>query len=120
MKKAYAAMFALGLVAALVIVNIVSAPDPPPYEYVDQAVQRPDASEERRVKLHGFAAAVERQGNRWDFALERNGRSVRASFAGLAPDGFTDGSEVIVTGLLIGNSELRATGLAIRRKPLGS
>ena len=71
------------------------------YKHVDEVLANPSAWQGKRLQLHGYARDVHRAGTRdWSFGIEWKGRRIEASYAGIVPDTFKEGSEVVVKGRL--------------------
>ena len=77
------------------------------YRYVDEVMAAPDEWHGKALKVHGYvkAGSIERKPDslEYRFDLQRNGRTVKAYFSGIAPDQFKDDSEVVLTGVLTGS-----------------
>ena len=79
------------------------------YMRVDEVMVDPAAWHGKRLQLHGYVEGIERKRNSLDyrFNVQSNGRVVRASYSGVVPDTFKDGSEVVLKG------HLRANGFVV-------
>lgn len=85
------------------------------YKHVDEVVANPQAWAGKRLQLHGFARDVQRSGTR-DFAfdVEWNGKRIGATYAGIVPDTFKEGAEVVVKGRLQSDSHLASTEIVAK------
>jgi cytochrome c-type biogenesis protein CcmE len=74
------------------------------YKHVDEVMQAPDQWYGKRLQLHGFVAKNTLQRKRdsldYRFTIENNGALVKASYSGIVPDTFKEGSEVVIKGTL--------------------
>src|SRR5689334_3515635 len=72
------------------------------YKHVDEVMVSPAQWYGKPLQLHGFAADVKKSVNSLDYRfIVKNGEySVQASYTGVVPDTFKDGSEVVVKGKL--------------------
>lgn len=72
------------------------------YKHVDEVVADPEAWHGKRLQVHGFAKDVRRKSDSldWRFEVHNNGKVLRASYTGIAPDTFKNDSEVVVKGML--------------------
>jgi len=72
------------------------------YKRVDEVMADPAAWHGKRVQLHGYATAIERKRNslEYRFKVQSNGSVVQASYKGVVPDTFKEGSEVVLKGKL--------------------
>lgn len=72
------------------------------YKHVDEVMANPQEWQGKRLQVHGFARDVRRKADSldWRFEVHNNGKVIRASYTGIAPDTFKDDSEVVVKGTL--------------------
>lgn len=74
------------------------------YKHVDEVMTDPAAWEGKRLQLHGYIVdgSILRKPNtlEYRFQVHNNGQVVHASYTGIVPDGFKDGSEVVLKGSL--------------------
>jgi cytochrome c-type biogenesis protein CcmE len=72
------------------------------YKHVDEVMTAPDAWYGKRLQVHGHASDIRRRPDSLDyrFDISHNGQVVKASYTGIVPDTFKDGSEVVVKGTL--------------------
>jgi len=81
------------------------------YKHVDEVMASPQQRYGKKLQLHGHVVdgSVMRRRDTLDyrFKIENNGYSVDATYTGVVPDTFKDGSEVVVKG------RLDATGFAV-------
>jgi cytochrome c-type biogenesis protein CcmE len=72
------------------------------YKHVDEVMTAPDAWYGKRLQVHGHASDIRRRPDSLDyrFDITHNGQVVKASYSGIVPDTFKDGSEVVVKGTL--------------------
>ena len=74
------------------------------YKYVDEVAEAQHEWEGKTLKVHGnvVPGSVRATADRlnWKFELQRNGKVIRASYSGVAPDTFKDDAnvEVVLTG----------------------
>src|SRR3954469_15620646 len=68
------------------------------YKHVDEVMTDPGAWQGKRLQLHGFVTDVRRRPDSLDyrFQVENKGSIVHASYTGVVPDTFKDGSEVVL------------------------
>jgi cytochrome c-type biogenesis protein CcmE len=71
----------------------------------------PAAWHGKRLQLHGFVTGIERKRNSLDyrFKVQSNGSVVSATYSGVVPDTFKEGSEVVLKG------KLSDAGFAVER-----
>jgi len=78
------------------------------YKYVDEVVAAPQQWEGKRFKLHGFVVphSIGRKEStvEYRFDIQRNGKTVRAYYTGTPADQFKDDAEVVLTGVMKGDS----------------
>lgn len=80
------------------------------YKHVDEVAADPTAWQGKRLQLHGHARDVRRSGTRdWTFGVEWKGRRIDASYAGIVPDTFKEGAEVVVKGRLTPSGSFHGT-----------
>ena len=74
------------------------------YKHVDEVMADPVVWQDKNLQVHGFVVPDSIQRKRhsleYRFEIENNGSVVRASYAGIVPDTFKDGAEVVVRGRL--------------------
>jgi cytochrome c-type biogenesis protein CcmE len=74
------------------------------YKHVDEVMANPDAWHGKKLQLHGYVVdkSIERKRNSLDyrFRVQSNGHVVQATYSGVVPDTFKDGSEVVLKGHL--------------------
>ena len=77
------------------------------YVHVDEVMNNPDAWHGKRLQLHGFVVDksifVKPDTLEYRFQIQSNGKMVPASYKGIVPDTFKDGSEVVLKGHLDSN-----------------
>ena len=77
------------------------------YKHVDEVMASPQQWYGKKLQLHGHVVdgSVMRRRDTLDyrFKIENNGYSVDATYTGVVPDTFKDGSEVVVKGRLDAN-----------------
>jgi cytochrome c-type biogenesis protein CcmE len=72
------------------------------YKHVDEVMTQPADWYGKRLQLHGHASDIRRKADSLDyrFDIAFNGQLVKATYTGIVPDTFKDGSEVVVKGTL--------------------
>jgi cytochrome c-type biogenesis protein CcmE len=74
------------------------------YKHVDEVMHDPAAWHGKNLQLHGFVVdkSIERKRNslEYRFRVHSNGQVVQATYTGVVPDTFKDGSEVVLKGRL--------------------
>jgi cytochrome c-type biogenesis protein CcmE len=74
------------------------------YKHVDEIAGQPDAWHGKQMNLHGYVVEksimVKPDSLEYRFDVQNNGKVVRASYKGVVPDTFKDGSEVVLKGRL--------------------
>jgi cytochrome c-type biogenesis protein CcmE len=74
------------------------------YKHVDEVMAQPEAWHGKRLQLHGFVVdkSIMRKPDSLDyrFQIQSNGQVVTATYTGIVPDTFKDGSEVVLKGTL--------------------
>jgi cytochrome c-type biogenesis protein CcmE len=74
------------------------------YVHVDEVMTNPGAWHGKRLQLHGFVVDksifVKKDSLEYRFQVQSNGSTVPASYTGIVPDTFKDGSEVVLKGHL--------------------
>jgi len=74
------------------------------YKHVDEVMASPEQWYGKRLQLHGHVVdgSIMRRRDtlEYRFQVENNGYVVNASYTGVVPDTFKDGSEVVVKGRL--------------------
>lgn len=74
------------------------------YKHVDEVMGQPQEWYGKKLQLHGHVVdgSILRRRDSLDyrFQMHANGKIVTASYTGLVPDTFKDGSEVVVKGTL--------------------
>ena len=77
------------------------------YVHVDEVMTDPGAWQGKRLQLHGFVVDksifVKPQTLEYRFQIQNKGSVVPASYTGIVPDTFKDGSEVVLKGHLESN-----------------
>jgi cytochrome c-type biogenesis protein CcmE len=74
------------------------------YMHVDEVMTDPSAWQGKHLQLHGFVNDLRQRPNSLDyrFQVQNNGKVVTASYSGVVPDTFKNGSEVVLKGRLRG------------------
>src|SRR5690606_6224601 len=76
------------------------------YKHVDEVMAEPEQWYGRNLQLHGHVVdrSIMRRPNtlEYRFQVQANGKVVTASYTGIVPDTFKDGSEVVLKGRLTG------------------
>ena len=74
------------------------------YVHVDEVMTDPGAWQGKRLQLHGFVVDksifVKPDTLQYKFQIQNKGSVVPASYTGIVPDTFKDGSEVVLKGQL--------------------
>ena len=74
------------------------------YKHVDEVMSDPAAWQGKRLQLHGFVVDSRSSSSptRWTTGSRSRttARSIQASYTGIVPDTFKDGSEVVLKGHL--------------------
>lgn len=74
------------------------------YMHVDEVMTNPEPWHGKKLQLHGFVVekSIMRKPNTLEhrFSIQSNGHVVQASYNGVVPDTFMDGSEVVLKGEL--------------------
>jgi cytochrome c-type biogenesis protein CcmE len=74
------------------------------YKHVDEVMSDPGAWQGKRLQLHGYVVdkSILRRPDslEYRFQIQSNGKVVQASYTGVVPDTFKDGSEVVLKGRL--------------------
>jgi cytochrome c-type biogenesis protein CcmE len=74
------------------------------YKHVDEVMSDPGAWQGKRLQLHGFVvdhSILQKPDTlQYRFQIQNNGKVVQASYTGVVPDTFKDGSEVVLKGRL--------------------
>jgi cytochrome c-type biogenesis protein CcmE len=72
------------------------------YKTVNEVMSQPDQWHGKRLQLHGYVTGIERKRNtlEYRFQVQNNGSTVLASYTGVVPDTFKEGSEVVLKGKL--------------------
>jgi cytochrome c-type biogenesis protein CcmE len=74
------------------------------YVHVDEVMSNPGAWHGKRLQLHGFVVDksifVKQDTLEYRFQIQNKGSVVPASYTGIVPDTFKDGSEVVLKGHL--------------------
>ncbi|MGV3518949.1 cytochrome c maturation protein CcmE [Luteitalea sp.] len=91
----------LGLAFSAMLYSSLSE-DTQYYKHVDEVMGQPAEWYGKRLQLHGHASDIRRKPDSLDYRFEVafNGQMVQASYNGIVPDTFKDGSEVVVKGTL--------------------
>jgi cytochrome c-type biogenesis protein CcmE len=82
------------------------------YKHVDEVMQEPARWKDKRLQLHGFvvpgtiAKRLDRDHQKleYKFRVENCGATTEARFAGVVPDTFKEGAEVVLKGRFEGES----------------
>jgi cytochrome c-type biogenesis protein CcmE len=81
------------------------------YKHVDEVSSNPEAWYGKKLQLHGYVVdkSIKRRPDSLDyqFDIQNNGKVIKASYTGVVPDTFKDGSEVVLKG------HLDAAGFAV-------
>jgi cytochrome c-type biogenesis protein CcmE len=74
------------------------------YKHVEEVMHQPEQWYGKRLQLHGFVVKDSilrrRESLDYRFQIESKGKMVQASYTGVVPDTFKDGSEVVLKGRL--------------------
>src|SRR5215510_1540243 len=72
------------------------------YKHVDEVMNDPGAWQGKRLQLHGYVTDLRRRPDTLDYRFQvgNKGAIVEASYTGVVPDTFKDGSEVVLKGRL--------------------
>ena len=74
------------------------------YKHVEEVMHQPEQWYGKRLQLHGFVVKdsilKRRESLDYRFQIESKGKIVKASYTGVVPDTFKDGSEVVLKGRL--------------------
>jgi cytochrome c-type biogenesis protein CcmE len=72
------------------------------YKHVDEVTPNPTAWYGKPLQLHGFAKQIEVVPSTLDyrFDIQNNGAVIHATYQGIVPDTFKNGSEVVLKGRL--------------------
>ena len=74
------------------------------YKHVDEVMTNPDSWHGKKLQLHGFVVdkSILRKPDtlEYRFQIQNKGSIVQASYTGVVPDTFKDGSEVVLKGHL--------------------
>jgi cytochrome c-type biogenesis protein CcmE len=75
------------------------------YMHVDEVMKDPSAWQGKRLQLHGYVNDLRQRPNTLDyrFQVQSNGKVITASYSGVVPDTFKNGSEVVLKGQLHGD-----------------
>ena len=75
------------------------------YMHVDEVMNNPSAWQGKRLQLHGYVNDLRQRPNTLDyrFQVQSNGKVITASYSGVVPDTFKNGSEVVLKGQLHGD-----------------
>jgi len=78
------------------------------YKFVDEVLAAPQQFEGKHFKLHGWVVpnSIARKDKtvEYRFAVERNGQAMTAYYTGTPGDQFKDKAEVVLTGMMKGDS----------------
>ena len=76
------------------------------YMHVDEVMTNPAKWQGKRLQLHGFVNDLRQRPNSLDyrFQVQNNGKVITASYSGVVPDTFKNGSEVVLKGQLHGEA----------------
>ncbi len=91
----------LGLAFSALLYSSLSE-DTQYYKHVDEVMTQPADWYGKRLQLHGHASDIRRKKDSLDYRFDvaHNGQLVKASYTGIVPDTFKDGSEVVIKGTL--------------------
>ena len=91
----------LGLAFSALLYSSLSE-DTQYYKHVDEVMTQPANWYGKRLQIHGHASDIRRKPDSLDYRFEvaHNGQLVKATYTGIVPDTFKDGSEVVVKGTL--------------------
>ena len=74
------------------------------FKHVDEVMTNPGAWHDKRLQLHGYVVDksifVKPDTLQYQFQIQNKGSVVLASYTGIVPDTFKDGSEVVLKGHL--------------------
>ena len=74
------------------------------YKHVDEVMSSPEQWYGKKLQLHGFVVADSISARKstldWRFQIQSEGQVVSATYRGVVPDTFKDGSEVVLKGRL--------------------
>ena len=72
------------------------------YKHVDEVMASPSTWHGKRLQLHGYVTDIERKRTslEYRFKVQSNGSSLQATYTGIVPDTFKEGSEVVLKGKL--------------------
>ena len=72
------------------------------YKHVDEVMTDPGAWQGKKLQLHGYVTDLRRRPDSLDyrFQVQNKGSIVQATYTGIVPDTFKDGSEVVLKGRL--------------------
>jgi cytochrome c-type biogenesis protein CcmE len=74
------------------------------YKHVDEVTAAPDQWYGKKLQIHGFVVKDsilrKRESLDYRFKVENKGAVIDASYSGIVPDTFKDGSEVVIKGTL--------------------
>ena len=74
------------------------------YKHVEEVMHQPEQWYGKRLQLHGFVVKDSilrrRESLDYRFQIESKGQIIQASYTGVVPDTFKDGSEVVLKGRL--------------------
>lgn len=82
------------------------------YKHVDEVMRSPEKWQDKRLQLHGFVVPgsilkrIDRDHQKleYKFRVENCGSITEARFAGVVPDTFKEGAEVVLKGQLRGDT----------------
>lgn len=101
-KITLTAVVLLGALAGLMYASLREGTEY--YKHVDEVMVSPAEWHGKRLQLHGRVVekSIEKKRGSLDyrFKVENNGHIVQATYSGVVPDNFTDGSEVVLKGTL--------------------
>jgi len=103
-KAARAVISAVILVGALVLLLFTTMKeDVQMFKHVDEVAQDPSAWYGKHLDLHGYVAGtvmVRPNTLEYQFDVQNNGKTIKASYTGVVPDTFKTGAEVVLKGRL--------------------
>ena len=102
LKIVVTAVVLVGALAGLMYTSLAEGTEY--YKHVDEVMTDPAAWHGKKLQLHGYVVdkSIKRRPDTLDyiFQIQSNGAVVNASYTGVVPDTFKDGSEVVIKGKL--------------------
>jgi cytochrome c-type biogenesis protein CcmE len=103
-KAARAVISAVILVGALALLLFTTMKeDVQAFKHVDEVAQNPRAWYGKHLDLHGYVTGtvmVRPNTLEYQFDVQNNGQTIKASYTGVVPDTFKTGAEVVLKGRL--------------------